>query len=545
MAEGIRFISEDPEASVPTIEKKEKEKKDKNKKRKGASFDIGKFAAGSAELANKSKNEKPPEKRKLNWNLPGIVETVDLDDKPKNLSLESSPQNTTEEARKEADIDREVAEGTKNIDEEYEELISRELAPHEFSGGEVIIDLHKLTEDQSEAPAVMVAEGAEAEPESNDPEAVDLTSVTELAPETVARTEDEESEETTSPPVVVNAAGSGSAGRSTPNTPSSPFGSNRTPYGSRGSGGRGRPPVPPQQNGTPGGPAGPNNPLYQYNMMPPAPQANMDVAPANTTKVQQAIDDAEYYGRKRGRSEGFWTGALLVGGYEHFKHRRREKRINKKFKAEQTNHAKTLEDIRWDRTRTEQNEKLVAAEATKYSKPEYARGLQAAEQVKPDSEESHRLQRELEVEKQRQLESIEIPAGHHVERSAWHSVEVDEHGRAVENSAIDYGHEYYQERTHEAPPVDKTKLENVTGGVALTAAAMSDVDEDDQSAEAQLSRENRALAEQHMAQSTNSSSPKKSQRSVKAVSMPSDTIVGLIPWIIVLIIIVVLIRVIH
>ena len=177
------------------------------------------------------------------------------------------------------------------------------------------------------------------------------------------------------------------------------------------------------------------------------PTAQTTAAPANTLKTASAVEDAEYYGRRKGRSEGFWTGALLVGGYEHFKHRRRERRMKKEFARERDAQEKTVEDMKWDAIRKEQAEKWRAAEAEKYRKPEVPQGTAQAEKSSqhPKPVESKPDQTEAEQE-------LKVPEGHRVERSAWHAVEVDSRGHAVEDSVIEYGSEYYKERAKESTP---------------------------------------------------------------------------------------------
>lgn len=68
-------------------------------------------------------------------------------------------------------------------------------------------------------------------------------------------------------------------------------------------------------------------------------------------------------------------------------------------------------------------------------------------------------------------EQLHLPKGHRIERSAWHNIEVDVRtGRAVENSAIEYGEEYYKERAHEGRIV-KDNVGAAATGVALAAVA--------------------------------------------------------------------------
>lgn len=73
--------------------------------------------------------------------------------------------------------------------------------------------------------------------------------------------------------------------------------------------------------------------------------------------------------------------------------------------------------------------------------------------------------------KEDQWDELKLPKGHRIERSAWHNIEVDVHtGRAVEDSAIEYGKEYYKERAHERSGADDFVGAAATG-VALAAIA--------------------------------------------------------------------------
>ena len=100
---------------------------------------------------------------------------------------------------------------------------------------------------------------------------------------------------------------------------------------------------------------------------------------------------------------------------------------------------------------------------------------------------------------------------------------------------IEYGSEYYKERAKESTPIDKAQLKNVTGGVALTAAAMQDIDESDESEEAKVSRQNRELAEHGKAAAEEKRGVFK--KASKGLSSPTDSPLSLVPWIFLLIII--------
>ena len=45
---------------------------------------------------------------------------------------------------------------------------------------------------------------------------------------------------------------------------------------------------------------------------------------------------------------------------------------------------------------------------------------------------------------------LQLPPDHHLQKSAWHSIEVDKSGRAVEQPVFAYGHEFLREQRQEA-----------------------------------------------------------------------------------------------
>jgi len=211
---------------------------------------------------------------------------------------------------------------------------------------------------------------------------------------------------------------------------------------------------------------------------------------ANPNTQPNAVDDAEYYGRRQGRREGLFAGLLVGGGIEHIRHKRREKRMEKRHKEVVKKHEQQIEDAKWDKIREKDAEKTQAEYATKFVRSEADRpappserppavvvgelkAAAAVERMKLEmTRKTVKIERAAEVEHDRQRETLDVPAGHRVERSAWHTVELDEHGRPVENSALEYGREYYRERAHEAPP-DKTILKTVAAGAAMAGLSSS------------------------------------------------------------------------
>ena len=99
-------------------------------------------------------------------------------------------------------------------------------------------------------------------------------------------------------------------------------------------------------------------------------------------------------------------------------------------------------------------------------------------EVKKQLEAEHKKEQQVltkaeEIEEQRQRELLDIAQGNHVERSAWHNIEVDSHGKVVQETSFEYGHEYYSERAKEVDPKAKQHVDIAAGEVALVAAALS------------------------------------------------------------------------
>lgn len=240
------------------------------------------------------------------------------------------------------------------------------------------------------------------------------------------------------------------------------------------------PPVPPAPSasglngaGMPGailasGSGGNVLPSPSYNVASP----NYNATPnAQNPNVQRAVDDAEYEGRQRGRREGVLAGLLVGGGIEHFRHKRREKKLAKQHEKEMKAQEKRVERLESDYAvaREEQRVERTRAEAKLVS-------LQQTQEIERKEREKAAAEAKRSVEKeQAQIEEgLAIPKDHHVERSAWHNIEVDKSGKAVQESAFEYGHEYYKERAHEMTPSQQQQLDAAAGEVALVAAALSD-----------------------------------------------------------------------
>ena len=223
--------------------------------------------------------------------------------------------------------------------------------------------------------------------------------------------------------------------------------------------------------------------------------------------TKQDVEDAIYYATKDGQRRGVVAGALFFGGYEHFKHRRREKRMVKEAKAQTRKFEHVQEDTRWrlreQASKQSQLERELQAQAAtnaheavqkRRTMPEYSAGERPVERRFSVGKVSERLaaakaekgfKEKLEkllpkaanklgkAEAVLAAEQLSVPQDHRLETSAWHTIEVDaKTGKAVENPTFQYGREYYHERAQEAAPRDD-KRDAAAGEVALVAAAMA------------------------------------------------------------------------
>lgn len=184
--------------------------------------------------------------------------------------------------------------------------------------------------------------------------------------------------------------------------------------------------------------------------------------------TKEELDDALYYTTKHAQNRGLLTGLLVGGAYEHFKHKRREKKAEKRAKAQD----KRLETARRDytfsiqeqeRQRAELNARLSTAErrVTVAENRLTERPLVPSEALQQPAKAP-----ELPVAP---AEQLMVPPEHRVETSAWLSTEIDKKtGRVVERPSFQYGHEYYRERAQESAPAQQRNA--ATGGLALVGA---------------------------------------------------------------------------
>lgn len=351
----------------------------------------------------------------------------------------------------------------------------RELAPNELSGGEVVIDLRAENIDVSDDGELIVV-SQNADTEAN----------TDLGPD-----HDETVTDAGSPPPT--------ASRTPINKPTS-----------AGSGRGGNMPPPPRPTPSPPPPPRPTPPSHTPPRRPPVViptnGANFNVVTPQTSgntlsqilAQQHALEQASYYGRRRGRAEGLLGGVIIGGLVEHFRHKSRERKMERRAKQEHQKQAKQIENLEFQQKllQTEQLEVVRKEEADRYERKAAAKQelavvaraqMSEAEAIKHAREVSRaneaqerdkaalieRLNAQAAKQEQLETEKLLLNPENRIATSAWHAIEVDKTGHAVQETNIEYGHEYYRERGHEAAPKDVVARDSVTGAAALTAAAMS------------------------------------------------------------------------
>lgn len=467
MAEGIRFTSEN---STETTDDDEKSKKKKS------SLKLGSSATAVVEKsvdARAATTERP----KMNaWDklLAGLTLEKDSKIKEKNkvegALAEFSDIKPLPEINLSAEVEKAAVEKLEPI---------RELNPNEINGGEVVIDLRgeDTGTDDDELAAAALPEDAQVTSEvSEDPE----------DPE-------EPSQAAGTPPPTASGRGSGGNART-----------------SGGGGGHNNPPRPPRPTASPPPPPRPTpspapvqpqpastQRTYGYNA-PPQPLTpnvlNVPQAPNTLQQVlaqQQAIERALYYARRRGRGEGLLGGIIVGGLVEHFRHKSRERKMEKKTKEAFKKQEKRLENLELQHQllKTNQLEEARKAQAERYQRKADAKQqlVETARMQMTQVEASKRTAEQQEHDKAGLIERLNAQAAeqerleaehmlanpeNRIETSAWHSIEVDKAGHAVQETNIVYGHEYYKERQHEVGPKDVATRDSITGAAALTAATM-------------------------------------------------------------------------
>lgn len=208
----------------------------------------------------------------------------------------------------------------------------------------------------------------------------------------------------------------------------------------------------------------PLSPFNQANY----PNATPYVNPGEQAATKQEVADAVHRAKAAGVGQGLATGLLAGGAYEHFKHKRREKKREKQIAV----HEKQLAEARKAyaiELETHETERLQQARQTA-GMQERIQGLENRERAQVAAAEKPTIIPDAVAVP----EQLVVPANHRIETSAWHAIEVDaKTGKAVENPAFQYGKEYYYERAQETAPV--TPHASAAGEIALVAAAAQPV----------------------------------------------------------------------
>jgi hypothetical protein len=200
----------------------------------------------------------------------------------------------------------------------------------------------------------------------------------------------------------------------------------------------------------------PEHEIYGANALP------NPVVPSANVLTQKDLDEAEYYGRKAGIAQGVLTGAVVAGAYEHFKHKRREKRTQKRFNEQskqlkKTNESQTFDLAEQAKQNADLNRRLAATERhTAYTEKRFnsvTNNPAAEKSVRPgetDNKRTAEQQRIAHELRNNPPELLEVPQDHRLEQSAWHTIEVDaKTGKPVERPTFEYGQEYHRERAQE------------------------------------------------------------------------------------------------
>jgi len=364
---------------------------------------------------------------------------------------ESITAEANDKPAEEAMPDAEKPEEPEAVDDKkdrYERLPEYEPAPTEFSGGEVIIHLQG---DEPLAERVVTLQPEAEESPTSEPFET---------PVPAAQQEQHRAhEEAQSPSSEQAEPTSATSGGEVPPTvpPEKPVPSSEQPPEPE------RVPMPVSSESIRPEPAQ----VYREYMQREA--ATRQAVSSEHVATKQDMEDALYYATKTGQNRGVVTGLLVGGAYEHFKHKRREKRANKRFQTQ----GKQLEAARQSYNFGLQEHARQQAETTaRFNVAE--RRFESAEQrfqnQNRSAAERQPVRTPERVVSPANPEQLIIPPEHRLETSAWHSIEVDaKTGKPVEMPAFQYGQEYYRERAQEATPTQQRNA--AAGEVALVAAA--------------------------------------------------------------------------
>lgn len=223
-----------------------------------------------------------------------------------------------------------------------------------------------------------------------------------------------------------------------------------------------------------------NNPLFTQQGVDPAlthrQAQELAAAPAAPTVIERTVHH---------RPSDFWPGVLVGGAVEHIRHKRRERKMEKSQKLQQSRIAQLEYTQR--RTaleqQTEANERLRAEHAARYKtpteKPAAATEAFPMPMVAEHSPEQSKIEQSKAEQQPKQplpeqpgvaTEEVKPLEGHHIEKSTWHKIEVDDRtGQVAENSNIVYGEAFQRERRPEQV-------------AALQAQQQAEADEQEQAA---------------------------------------------------------------
>jgi len=413
----------------PRFHSSETDKDEKDKKRKKRASFVAPIPLDTS--------EKPAEKPKRSV----LDEAMDKLDATKQEAAEKKTVREKPEAEKPAAAEQSVTDTesdavetpdeAEEADETYETLPDQTLEPNEFSGGEVII---RLQGDEPVAERVIPLHDESAGE----------------APEHPERPEPAEEPQPVFAP---------------PETP----GPQPEPVAEGSSGELPPPPPPPEASTAASEPPEPERsvPVIEppVEVLRPESAATLPrLAPAAAERpaTKAEVEDALHRSAKIHTQRGALSGLLVGTWFANRGLRRRQKQE----RAELNRQGKQLEQVTKElhavhraqesqRTNTERRFSTVEKRFENPSRPQ--KTAARAEKPEPTKEPA---------------EQLEIPKDHHLETSAWHTIEVDSKtGKPVENPTFAYGHEYYQERAHEAAPKDQRNA--AAGEIALVAAAMA------------------------------------------------------------------------
>lgn len=565
--EGAPFYSPENTSEKDDTDKKTKEKRGK---------EVGRIIAGAEKPADTT-----VKKEKVAKESASLLDKIFGGDKP----AEAKPvelSNAEKPAQDSARTEREPGEvrRTSAAEAVAEDLAAGVSISHE--------DLQQLPPEQDDlvvSRAVKKAMANEASAEAQPDVAIEAIPAAEEAPEDtvdspaaevldttvqVEVTPEESVEDDTTaasaavPPVRPTPAPTGGGSSGSSGSGSRPG----TPFTPPPAGGGSTPPPPSTRPFTSSSPYGRRRGVSSsvpYAAAYPAPGgAPMSPGAPNVLNANRAIEDVEDQAFRRGRNRGLVAGLIVGGGIEHIRHKRREKKMERTFAQERKEQSRKVEDMRWDQIREAEATKVREAAAAKYrtverppvaAVPESNRTLQtetAIERRQVETEvkkqleaerkkEQHIVTKAEEIEAQRQRELLDIAQGNHVERSAWHNIEVDSHGKAVQETSFEYGHEYYSERAKEVDPKAKQHVDVAAGEVALVAAALSGGASASTATPPSPSARMTGTALSGQGQSTASSTPRTTQPQsvLKTVTSPPTTVAGTVAWFVALIVIVV------